>query len=195
MDPNSEDVFDSQCVPGDRKLTLLSKLEYGWSSIAKNPDDPRGETRPKINREEMNHIESVFRRNQSLQQREKNRVKLLIEESERTVSQCLGDGIEFCVLCGERDGVINCIDFHDCVKCDKLVCSRCSFQHGSCPSYLLESFICALCWQRDMLYKRSGIWFYQDSANEMLSELSNLSYRIFDLFNSFSIGSNKKLCR
>ena len=185
-------------IPCDRELKLLSKLDYGWSSISRQHflpehfhEDQQWEYKDEMNTEkvqeeehfhlqhdaidetsgimkitpsEYEQIQSVLQRNDALQRQDHLRIQTLQKKCEGVKMRQLGDGINSCIACGNKEPTVLacCDDFHICVKCGKLACGKCSVVCSSAhQDNPVQTFLCVICHQDDILWKHSGAWFYK----------------------------------
>nr|CDS33201.2 synaptotagmin [Hymenolepis microstoma] len=110
--------------PSDRQLALRARLGTGWSTVAL-ANQRRINTR--LSNEELDHIYRVLQRNDSITEKENQRVKSMLQRLENMKISTVPQTKTTCSLCGHEFGILLKSSAH-CADCGRLVCLRCSVE-------------------------------------------------------------------
>ncbi|KAL1232962.1 Double C2-like domain-containing protein beta [Trichinella spiralis] len=147
----------SWICPSDRFLILRSQLSAGWSVWS----DTQRADKSTISDNEMQQIKDVIARAEHIEENEQRRIGKLVERLDRMKKMAAGNGINQCMLCGAKFGMIGTRSFASfCHDCNKYVCQK------NCGLETLDSngqtiYLCKLCSETREMWKKSGAWFYK----------------------------------
>ncbi|KRX97273.1 Double C2-like domain-containing protein beta, partial [Trichinella pseudospiralis] len=152
---------NSWICPSDRFLILRSQLSAGWSVWS----DTQRADKSTISDNEMQQIKDVLARAEHIEENEQRRIGKLVERLDRMKKMAAGNGINQCMLCGAKFGMIGTRSFASfCHDCNKYVCQK------NCGLETLDSngqtiYLCKLCSETREMWKKSGAWFYRGIPN------------------------------
>ncbi|KAL1237834.1 Double C2-like domain-containing protein beta [Trichinella pseudospiralis] len=113
----------------------------------------------------MQQIKDVLARAEHIEENEQRRIGKLVERLDRMKKMAAGNGINQCMLCGAKFGMIGTRSFASfCHDCNKYVCQK------NCGLETLDSngqtiYLCKLCSETREMWKKSGAWFYRGIPN------------------------------
>lgn len=171
MGDNFTDGIDRWNIPDDRQLALRGRLETGWSSYRGN-NFLRNVSDLSLNEEEQEYVLSVLQRKERIQMQEQARVGKLVKKLDHMRNNILGDGVTTCLICGTKAGLLK-DSLHFCGSCGKMVCAKCSIEMKPPSDGYGKYYLCVLCNENKMLWKRSGAWFYNTMPKYTIQEESN----------------------
>ena len=197
-----DSMFNSDCrwkIPDDRQLALRGKLDTGWSSY----NDSGNYNQHYITEEEQQLINAVLRKQEMIQRQEQYRIGKLVKKLEHMRESILGDGVSTCLICGTTSGFLK-DQLQICASCGKMVCGKCGVEvvsPGDKSSKTGKVYYCVLCNEDQMLWKRSGAWFYNaipkyeipESNNNLSADLKNGSPGSAHSTNSSHIRRKRKI--
>lgn len=133
-------------------MGCLFRLHTGWSSAAsRNP----------LSSDEQAVILSVIRRNEEIENAERQRIGRLVMRLEKIKQNAIDRGPNCCRLCGNSFGLLKYYRII-CLDCRKPMCSKC------CPDMNLSAYkrlrslsICRICSEIRELWKKTGAWFFK----------------------------------
>ncbi|XP_065580156.1 rab effector Noc2-like [Artemia franciscana] len=154
MDFNEKDAW---VPPNDRQLALRAKLRTGWS--VKTRSFQSFNKPESLSEKELEVIRTVMARDEQLGQVEQERVGKLMERMENMKRLALGDGINECLLCGERFNLFTSASQLKCHDCKKVVCTKCGVDTVSSTN--VPIWLCKICSEQREMWKKSGAWFFK----------------------------------
>ncbi|XP_047141601.1 synaptotagmin-like protein 4 isoform X2 [Hydra vulgaris] len=179
----SIDGDDRWTIPDDRQLALRGRLDTGWSSY--KGYSRKGEV---LTEEEFLILSDVMSRRDAKQKQEELRIGTLVKKLENMRTNVLGDGIQTCLICGTKAGLLK-DSLNYCLHCGHLVCQKCGVDSKITTETSKKLFYCVICNEERQLWKSSGAWFYNSIPKYVISDVGselNSNMRVLGRNNSFN---------
>ncbi|CAD6190274.1 unnamed protein product [Caenorhabditis auriculariae] len=163
--------------PSDRHLQLRAQLKSGWSvrtATARSPTNSKG-TNGTITEAEQEHIRQVLAKAEESRNKEQQRIGKMVDRLEKMRRRATGNGVTHCLLCHTEFGLLAAKSYAAmCVDCRKYVCQRNCGVETLDPQRGEVVFLCKICSEaREVLWKKSGAWFYKEMPDFVRPELGN----------------------
>ncbi|XP_065055491.1 rabphilin-3A-like isoform X2 [Rhopilema esculentum] len=147
---SGNDHVDKFVCPNDRQLALRGRLDIGWSTFAENVYK-RSYVAP-ISDEEQVRIANILLQAKEVEEKEQERIGLLVDKVNSLKDNKRGDGETSCLVCGIKKGSLK-----PCIVCSQGVCPKCVKESADASG--LKRVFCIICWEERELWKKSGAWF------------------------------------
>lgn len=109
-------------------------------------------------------IRDVIKRNEELEQAERQRVGKLVERVENIKRRIVETGPNNCRLCGQSFGILK-PSKQICDDCKKPICAKCCIDLNSRSPTRRVVWVCKVCSEMRELWKKTGAWFYKGLPN------------------------------
>lgn len=111
-----------------------------------------------LSSEEHETIVNVIKRNEALEQAERQRVGRLVDKLEKIKERAVDFGPKNCRLCGQFFRFLRATKTI-CDDCNSAVCSKCAIEMTVKQRNVVV--LCKICAESREIWKKSGAWFYK----------------------------------